>query len=85
MLDLKGICASTGSACSAGSVDPSHVLLAIGLPNDIARSSLRLTLGRETTKEEIDKTIDAIKEIVSKLRSMSSAYEDFVRWRGNRR
>ncbi len=85
MLDLKGICASTGSACSAGSVDPSHVLLAIGLPNDIARSSLRLTLGRETTKEEIDETIDAIKEIVTKLRSMSSAYEDFLRWRGNRR
>lgn len=79
MLDMKGICASSGSACTSGSLDPSHVLLAIGLPHEIAHGSLRLTLGRETTKEELDSTIEAIKEIVGKLRAMSPLYEDFVR------
>ena len=79
MLDMKGICASSGSACTSGSLDPSHVLLAIGLPHEIAHGSLRLTLGADTTKEQIDTTVDAIKEIVAHLRSMSPLYEDFVK------
>lgn len=79
MLDMKGICASSGSACTSGSLDPSHVLLAIGLPHEIAHGSLRLTLGAETTREQIDTTVDAIKEIVQHLREMSPLYEDFVR------
>ena len=78
MLDMKGICASSGSACTSGSLDPSHVLLAIGLPHEIAHGSLRLTLGAETTKEDIDFTVDAVKEIVEKLRSMSPLYEDYT-------
>lgn len=78
MLDMKGICASSGSACTSGSLDPSHVLLAIGLPHEIAHGSLRLTLGDETTKEDVDYVIDQLKEIVEKLRSMSPLYEDFV-------
>lgn len=82
MLDMKGICASSGSACTSGSLDPSHVLLAIGLPHEIAHGSLRLTLSDETTKEDIDYTIEQIKEIVAKLRSMSPLYEDFMK-RGN--
>lgn len=77
MLDMKGICGSSGSACTSGSLDPSHVLLAIGLPHEIAHGSLRLTLGNDTTKEDIDSTIEAIKEIVAKLRDMSPLYEDF--------
>lgn len=77
MLDMKGICASSGSACTSGSLDPSHVLLAIGLPHEIAHGSLRLTLGKETTKEDIDTTIEAIREIVERLRDMSPLYEDF--------
>lgn len=79
MLDMKGICASSGSACTSGSLDPSHVLLAIGLPHEIAHGSLRLTLSEETTKEDIDYVIDALKEIVDRLRSMSPLYEDFIR------
>ena len=78
MLDMKGICASSGSACTSGSLDPSHVLLAIGLPHEIAHGSLRLTLSEETTKEEIDYVVERIKEIVTKLRNMSPLYEDFV-------
>ena len=78
MLDMEGICASSGSACTSGSLDPSHVLLAIGLPHEIAHGSLRLTLSDETTKEDIDFTVDKIKEIVKKLRAMSPLYEDFV-------
>lgn len=77
MLDMKGICASSGSACTSGSLDPSHVLLAIGLPHEIAHGSLRLTLGADTTKEDMDTTIEAIKEIVQRLRDMSPLYEDF--------
>lgn len=77
MLDMKGICASSGSACTSGSLDPSHVLLAIGLPHEIAHGSLRLTLGKENTKEDMDATIEAIKEIVERLRDMSPLYEDF--------
>lgn len=79
MLDMKGICASSGSACTSGSLDPSHVLLAIGLPHEIAHGSLRLTLGDDTTKEQIDTTVDAIREIVQHLRDMSPLYEDFIR------
>ena len=79
MLDGKGICASSGSACTSGSLDPSHVLLAIGLPHEIAHGSLRLTLGGETTKEEIDYVVDSLKEIVGTLRNMSPLYEDFLK------
>ena len=79
MLDMKGICGSSGSACTSGSLDPSHVLLAIGLPHEIAHGSLRLTLSEETTKEEIDYVVDTLKEIVEKLRNMSPLYEDFVK------
>lgn len=79
MLDMQNICASSGSACTSGSLDPSHVLLAIGLPHEIAHGSLRLTLSHDTTEEEINYTIDKIKEIVAKLRSMSPLYEDFVK------
>ena len=79
MLDMKGICASSGSACTSGSLDPSHVLLAIGLPHEIAHGSLRLTLGEDTTKEDIDYTVDVMKEIVKKLRDMSPLYEDFIK------
>lgn len=79
MLDMKGICASSGSACTSGSLDPSHVLLAIGLPHEIAHGSLRLTLNEENTKEEMDVTVAAVKEIVTKLRNMSPLYEDFIK------
>ena len=79
MLDMAGICGSSGSACTSGSLDPSHVLLAIGLPHEIAHGSLRLTLSEETTEEELDYVVEAIKKIVEKLRGMSPLYEDFVR------
>ncbi len=79
MLDSNGICGSSGSACTSGSLDPSHVLLAIGLPHEIAHGSLRLTLSEENTKEEIDFVVEKIKEIVARLRSMSPLYEDFMK------
>ncbi len=79
MLDMKGVCASSGSACASGSLDPSHVLLAIGLPHEIAHGSLRLTLSDDTTKEEIDYVISELKGIVERLRSMSPLYEDFLK------
>lgn len=79
MLDMKGICASSGSACTSGSLDPSHVLLAIGLPHEIAHGSLRLTLSEENTREEMDYVVDSLKEIVTRLRQMSPLYEDFIR------
>ena len=79
MLDDKGICGSSGSACTSGSLDPSHVLLAIGLPHEIAHGSLRLTLSEETTREDIDYTVDNLKAIVARLRSMSPLYEDFIK------
>lgn len=79
MLDMKGICASSGSACTSGSLDPSHVLLAIGLPHAIAHGSLRMSLSDETTKEDVDYTVDALKKIVERLRGMSPLYEDFVK------
>ena len=79
MLDQKGICASSGSACTSGSLDPSHVLLAIGLPHEIAHGSLRLTISEDTTKEDADFVVDNLKSIVERLRSMSPLYEDFVK------
>lgn len=79
MLDMKGICASSGSACTSGSLDPSHVLLAIGLPHEIAHGSLRMTLSEETTKEDVDYVVDNLKEIVKQLRGMSPLYEDFIK------
>lgn len=79
MLDMKNICGSSGSACTSGSLDPSHVLLAIGLPHEIAHGSLRLTLSEEITREDIDYVVDMTKEIVAKLRSMSPLYEDFCK------
>ena len=79
LLDQKGICASSGSACTSGSLDPSHVLLAIGLPHEIAHGSLRATLSEKTTKEDIDFTVDELKKIIERLRSMSPLYEDFVK------
>ena len=79
MLDMKGIAASSGSACTSGSLDPSHVLLAIGLPHEIAHGSLRLTLGEDTTKEDLDYTLEQLKEIIGKLRYLSPLYEDFVK------
>ena len=78
-LDADGICGSSGSACTSGSLDPSHVLLAIGLPHEIAHGSLRLTISHETTLEEIDFTVDVLKGIIEKLRKMSPLYEDFVK------
>ncbi|MGN0334550.1 MAG: cysteine desulfurase NifS [Lachnospiraceae bacterium] len=79
MLDMEGICGSSGSACTSGSLDPSHVLLAIGLPHEIAHGSLRLTLSEETTKEDIDFVVEKIKEIVERLRQMSPLYEDYMK------
>jgi cysteine desulfurase len=79
MLDMKGIKASSGSACTSGSLDPSHVLLAIGLPHDIAHGSLRLTFGDINTEEEVDYLVDCLDEIVNKLRRMSPLYEDFIK------
>ena len=74
MLDMRGICASSGSACTAGSIDPSHVLIATGLSPEEARESVRLTLSDETTMEEIDQTVEALKQIVHDLREMSPLY-----------
>ena len=76
LLDHAGICGSSGSACTSGSLDPSHVLLAIGLPHEIAHGSLRLTLSEENTAEEVDYVVDKLKQIVERLRSMSPLYED---------
>ena len=77
-LDMKNICASSGSACTSGSLDPSHVLLAIGLPHETAHGSLRITIGDENTKEDIDYLIENLIEIVNKLREMSPLYEDYI-------
>lgn len=79
LLDQAGICGSSGSACTSGSLDPSHVLLAIGLPHEIAHGSLRLTLSEKTTLEDIDYTVDTLKKIIERLRSMSPLYEDFIK------
>ena len=79
LLDQAGIYGSSGSACTSGSLDPSHVLLAIGLPHEIAHGSLRLTLSDATTLEDIDYTVDKLKEIIERLRGMSPLYEDFIK------
>lgn len=79
MLDQRGICASSGSACTSGSLDPSHVLLAIGLPHEIAHGSVRLTLSEDTSIEDVDDVADSLKAIVERLRSMSPLYEDFIK------
>lgn len=79
MLDMKGICASSGSACTSGSLDPSHVLLAIGLKHEEAHGSLRLTLSEENTKEEMDIVVEELKIIIARLRDMSPLYEDFLK------
>ncbi len=79
MLDMEGICGSSGSACTSGSLDPSHVLLAIGLPHEIAHGSLRLTLNEEVTTEDLDFVIENLKKIITRLRNMSPLYEDFTR------
>ena len=81
MLDMKGICASSGSACTSGSLDPSHVLLAIGLKHEEAHGSLRMTLSEDNTVEELDEVVEALKAIVGRLREMSPLYEDFVKSR----
>ncbi len=78
-LDQVGICGSSGSACTSGSLDPSHVLLAIGLPHEIAHGSLRLTLSEDNTKDEVDYVVDELKNIVGRLRDFSPLYEDFVK------
>lgn len=77
-LDMVGVCGSSGSACTSGSLDPSHVLLAIGLPHEIAHGSLRLTVNEDNTMEEMDFVVDQLKEIVALIRSMSPLYEDFI-------
>lgn len=79
MLDMKGICASSGSACTSGSLDPSHVLLAIGLPHELAHGSLRLTLSHENTQEEMDTVVNELKKIVERLQDMSPLYADFIK------
>ena len=81
MLDMRGVCASSGSACTSGSLDPSHVLLAIGLKHEEAHGSLRMSLSEENTMEELDQVVGHLKEIVQRLRDMSPLYEDFVKSR----
>ncbi|MDR0947716.1 MAG: cysteine desulfurase NifS [Ruminococcus sp.] len=82
-MDLKGISASSGSACTSGSLDPSHVLLALGLPHEIAHGSCRITINEYNTDEEIDIIIKEVPEIISKIRSMSPLWEDFVNGKDN--
>ena len=84
MLDMAGICGSSGSACTSGSLDPSHVLLVIGLPHEIAHGSLRLTLSEDNTVEEMDYVAETIRDVVERLRSMSPLYEDFLKQNGAR-
>ncbi len=81
LLDMKGIAASSGSACTSGSLEPSHVLLAIGRPHEIAHGSLRLSINHENTRDEIEKIIDVTKDVVEKLRSMSPVWDDLQKGR----
>ena len=76
MLNMKGICASTGSACSTGSLDPSHVLMAIGLTHQNAHGSLRLSISKYTTEEDVEYIIESVKEVVAKLRAMSPVWHE---------
>ena len=82
MLDMKGIAASSGSACTSGSLDPSHVLLAIGLPHELAHGSLRITFGEDNTDKDIDYLLDILPSIVQRLREMSPLYEAHLRKQG---
>ena len=75
MLDMKGICASSGSACTSGSLDPSHVLLSIGLPHEIAHGSLRVSFGDTNTMEDVDYILEALPQVVGRLREMSPVWE----------
>lgn len=83
LLDSKGICASSGSACTSGSLDPSHVLLSLGLPHEVAHGSLRLSLGDEITVNDADYIITSVTEVVSKLRNMSPLWEDIINKKEN--
>ena len=76
LLDDKGICASSGSACTSGSLDPSHVLLALGRPHEVAHGSLRLSLSHENTMEEVEYMIEAVADVVGYLRSISPMWRD---------
>ena len=78
-LDFKGVCASSGSACTSGSLDPSHVLLSIGVPHELAHGSLRLTLGEDSTEEDVDYVIEVLPPITQRLRDMSLFWEDFIK------
>jgi len=78
-LDFKGVCASSGSACTSGSLDPSHVLLAIGLPHEIAHGSLRLTIGDGSTEEDVDYVLEVVPPIIERLRNMSPLWDDFLK------
>ena len=78
-LDFKGVCASSGSACTSGSLDPSHVLLAIGLPHELAHGSLRLTLGEGSTEEDVDYVLEVLPPIIERLRNMSPLWDDFIK------
>eukprot|EP00825_Cyclidium_porcatum_P049047 TRINITY_DN8394_c0_g1_i1.p1 TRINITY_DN8394_c0_g1~~TRINITY_DN8394_c0_g1_i1.p1 ORF type:complete len:399 (-),score=75.97 TRINITY_DN8394_c0_g1_i1:302-1498(-) len=78
-LDFKGVCASSGSACTSGSLDPSHVLLAIGLPHEIAHGSLRLTMGDGSTEEDVDYVLEVVPPIIERLRNMSPLWDDFLK------
>ncbi len=83
MLDMKGVCSSSGSACTSGSLDPSHVLLAIGLPHEIAHGSLRLSLSEENTEQEVDAVLEILEPIIARLREMSPLWERIVKQDGN--
>lgn len=78
-LDFKGVCASSGSACTSGSLDPSHVLLAIGLPHEIAHGSLRLSMGEGSTEEDVDYVLEVVPPIIERLRNMSPLWDDFLK------
>jgi cysteine desulfurase len=79
MLDMNGICASSGSACTSGSLDPSHVLLALGLKHEVAHGSLRLSISAETTDEDIDYILEVVPNIVNRLRDMSPLWEHIIK------
>ncbi len=81
MLDMKGICASSGSACTSGSLDPSHVLLSIGLPHEVAHGSLRLSFGDDSTMEDVDYIIETLPPILERLRAMSPLWDAIVNGR----
>ena len=79
MLDMQGVEASSGSACTSGSLDPSHVLLSIGLPHEIAHGSLRLTFSDDNTEEDVDYILEVLPPIIERLRSMSPLWEKIIK------